>query len=179
MKVRIISILILVVVGLLLIVTGPWELISVGNPTLKPPKSTSWAIYWYLCGSDLETDCGYATDDLLEMVSVDLPDDVNVVIQTGGTEVWQNNLMSSSEIQRWLYSGNDLLLVDSQESANMGDAQTLCDFLTFANENYPAEKVAVIFWNHGGGSVSGAAFDELYDSDSLDLAEMYQAFDAV
>ena len=33
--------------------------------------------------------------------------------------------------------------------------------------------------NHGGGSVSGAAFDELHGLDSLDLAEMYQAFDAV
>ena len=31
----------------------------------------------------------------------------------------------------------------------------------------------------GGGSVSGAAFDELHGLDSLDLSEMYQAFDAV
>lgn len=30
----------------------------------------------------------------------------------------------------------------------------------------------------GGGSVFRAAFDELHDPDSLDLAEMYQAFDA-
>ena len=56
---------------------------------------------------------------------------------------------------------------------------TLYEFLAFANENYPADKVAVTFWNHGGGSVSGAAFDELHGLDSLDLAEMYQAFDAV
>lgn len=33
-----------------------------------------------------------------------------------------------------------------------------------------------MFWNHGGGSVSGAAFDELYGMDSLTLAEMDQAF---
>ena len=61
----------------------------------------------------------------------------------------------------------------------MGDAQTLYEFLDFANTNYPADKVAVTFWNHGGGSVSGAAFDELYNNDSLDLAEMYQAFNQV
>ena len=30
-----------------------------------------------------------------------------------------------------------------------------------------------------GGSVNGAAFDEIYGYDSLDLSEMYQAFDAV
>jgi len=61
----------------------------------------------------------------------------------------------------------------------MGDAQTLKDFLAFAKENYPAKRTAVVFWNHGGGSVSGAAFDELYGMDSLSLAEMYQAFSEV
>ena len=70
-------------------------------------------------------------------------------------------------------------LLEEQETANMGDAGTLSDFLSFANSNYPADKIAVTFWNHGGGSVSGAAFDELHNLDSLDLAEMYQAFDAV
>jgi hypothetical protein len=34
-------------------------------------------------------------------------------------------------------------------------------------------------WNHGGGSVSGAAFDELYDYGSLTLDELYQAFGSV
>ncbi len=139
----------------------------------------SWAVYWYLCGSDLETNGGFATIDLMEMMEVQLPENVNVVIQTGGAGVWQNEWMDASKIQRWLYNSEGLQLVDEQESANMGDAQTLYDFLYFANENYPADKVAVTFWNHGGGSVSGAAFDEIYGLDSLDLAEMYEAFNAV
>ena len=70
-------------------------------------------------------------------------------------------------------------MLEEQDTANMGEAQTLYEFLAFANENYPADKVAVTFWNHGGGSVNGAAFDEIYGYDSLDLSEMYQAFDAV
>lgn len=152
------------------------------NPT--PPVSEeitdgSWAIYWYLCGSDLETNGAFATIDLMEMLEVQLPENVNVVIQTGGSAVWQNDLMDPSKVQRWLYNSQGLTLVDEQESVNMGDAQTLYEFLYFANTNFPADKVAVTFWNHGGGSVSGAAFDELYGNDSLDLVEMYQAFDAV
>ena len=139
----------------------------------------SWAVYWYLCGSDLETNGGFATTDLQEMLEVELPENVKVVIQTGGAKVWQNDQMDASKLQRWLYSSEGLQLLEEQEAANMGQAQTLCDFLTFANNNYPADKVAVTFWNHGGGSVSGAAFDELFGLDSLDLAEMYQAFDAV
>lgn len=139
----------------------------------------SWAVYWYLCGSDLETNGGFATTDLSEMMEVQLPENVNVVIQTGGADIWQNEYVDSSKLQRWLYNSEGLKLLEEQAAANMGDAQTLYDFLAFANENYPADKVAVTFWNHGGGSVSGAAFDEIYGLDSLDLEEMYQAFDAV
>ena len=139
----------------------------------------SWAVYWYLCGSDLETNGGFATTDLSEMMEVQLPENVNVVIQTGGAAVWQNDQMDPEKLQRWLYNSEGLQLIEEQDTANMGDAQTLYEFLAFANENYPADKVAVTFWNHGGGSVGGAAFDELHGLDSLDLAEMYQAFDAV
>ena len=87
--------------------------------------------------------------------------------------------MDPAKIQRWLYNSEGLQLLEEQDTANMGEAQTLYEFLAFANENYPADKVAVTFWNHGGGSVNGAAFDEIYGYDSLDLSEMYQAFDAV
>lgn len=139
----------------------------------------SWAIYWYLCGSDLESNGGFATNDLSELMEVELPENVNVVIETGGSAVWQNDLMDAEKLQRWLYNSEGLQLVDEQPSASMGETQTLADFLAFAKGNYPAEKTAVVFWNHGGGSVSGAAFDEIYGYDSLTLDEMYQAFSSV
>ena len=139
----------------------------------------SWAIYWYLCGSDLEGDGGFATDDLAELMEVELPEHVTVVIQTGGASTWWNDLIDAEKLQRWVYDSQGLTLVDEQPSASMGEASTLADFLSFANENYPASRKAVLFWNHGGGSVSGAAFDELYDLDSLTLDEMYAAFSAV
>jgi len=60
----------------------------------------SWAVYWYLCGSDLETNGGFATIDLQEMMEVQLPENINVVIQTGGANVWQNDLMDASKLQR-------------------------------------------------------------------------------
>ncbi len=139
----------------------------------------SWAIYWYLCGSDLEGDGGFATDDLAELMEVELPEHVTVVIQTGGASTWWNDLIDAEKLQRWVYDSQGLTLVDEQPSASMGEASTLADFLAFANENYPASRKAVLFWNHGGGSVSGAAFDELYDLDSLTLDEMYAAFSSV
>ncbi|MEG1683515.1 MAG: clostripain-related cysteine peptidase, partial [Oscillospiraceae bacterium] len=140
---------------------------------------TEWAVYWYLCGSDLESNYGAATADLSELMEVILPENVKVVIQTGGASTWQNDVISADTLQRYVYDENGLNLVDEQPSASMGDEGTLTDFLTFAAENYPAKRTAVTLWNHGGGSVSGASFDELYDMDSLSLVEMRSAFTTV
>lgn len=187
MRKRILSLLLSAVMLLALTACGGEEAEEVSENTSLETSDTeasdagddSWSVYWYLCGSDLETNGGFATIDLSEMMEVQLPENVNVVIQTGGAAVWQNEYMDPSKLQRWLYNSEGLQLLEEQETANMGDAQTLYEFLSFADENYPADKVAVTFWNHGGGSVAGAAFDELHGLDSLDLSEMYQAFDAV
>ena len=151
---------------------------NVGDSDVEAEKS-EWAVYWYLCGSDLESGGAFATMDLAEMLEVSLPDNVNVVIETGGSSVWHNDIVDASKLQRWVYNSEGMFLADEQPSANMGDARTLADFLSFAKTNFPAEKTAVVFWNHGGGSVTGAAFDELYGFDSLTLDEMYMAFSSV
>jgi len=142
-------------------------------------EAGTWAVYWYLCGSDLESGGGFASGDLSELLQVQLPENVKVVIETGGSSVWQNDFVDASRLQRFLYDSEGLTLVDEQPSASMGDAQTLADFLSFARTNYPAERTAVVFWNHGGGSVTGAAFDELYGFDSLTLDELRAAFGGV
>ena len=142
-------------------------------------EAGTWAIYWYLCGSDLESNGGFATSDLMEMMEVALPENVRVVIQTGGAKTWQNNVVDADVLQRYVYDSEGLTLVDELPPASMGDAATLTDFLRYCKQNYPAEKTAVLFWNHGGGSVSGAAFDERYGYDALTLDEMQTAFGRV
>lgn len=142
-------------------------------------ESGTWSIYWYLCGSDLETNYGCATQDLMELMEVTLPENVRVVIQTGGAKEWQNNVVNADILQRYVYDSTGLTLVDELPSASMGDTATLTDFLRFCKTYYPAEHTAVLFWNHGGGSVNGAAFDERYYFDSLTLDEMRTAFGRV
>ena len=139
----------------------------------------TWAIYWYLCGSDLESDGGFATEDLDEMLQVTLPENVQIVVQTGGSYEWWNDVVDADAVNRFLYSGDELTLVDEQPNANMGDSETFADFLQFCNTEYPADHQVVLLWNHGGGSLAGVAFDEQFDGDSLSLAEMHQAFDSV
>jgi hypothetical protein len=59
----------------------------------------------------------------------------------------------------------------------MGDSQTLASFLKWGVANYASEHMAVILWDHGGGSVVGLCHDEYeYDHngnyDLLSLAEL-------
>lgn len=58
------------------------------NPQGRGDSSESWVVYWYVCGSDLESDGGAATEDFSEMTNVDLPENVTVVIQAGGANAW-------------------------------------------------------------------------------------------
>ncbi|GAU79215.1 clostripain-related cysteine peptidase [Fusibacter sp. 3D3] len=139
---------------------------------------TEWAIYWYLCGSDLESGGGSASIDLFELTEVELPENVKIIIQTGGASTWQNEFVDPNYIERYVYDSNGLVQVEQLPLTSMGDEETLSSFLSFAKTNYPADKTMFLFWNHGGGTVSGAASDELFQGDSLDLREMYSAFNA-
>lgn len=148
------------------------------NASKESTNDIKWAIYWYLCGSDLESEYAAATADLAELTSIKVPEDVQIIIQTGGTNKWQNDVMSADHIERYLFDSNGLNLIEQLPQGNMGGEETLSDFLSFAKENYPAEKTGFIFWNHGGGSVGGAASDQNFEGDALTLDEMYRAFSA-
>ncbi len=150
---------------------------STGNKTAAPVDTDeTWAIYWYLCGSDLESKYGCGTDDLLEVFKVPLPENVKLIIETGGTKGWQNDTMQTRVLQRYVYSSEGFELVENLDLANMGKPETLASFLQFCKDNYPADRTMMLFWDHGGGSVSGVAFDEIYGYDSLTLDEIRKAF---
>ncbi|MDO4544064.1 MAG: clostripain-related cysteine peptidase [Clostridia bacterium] len=107
-----------------------------------------------------------------ELAASTASDEVRFVIQSGGTYEWWNDIIGGNAIQRWVLSSGEFLLADEQPLSNMGDAKTLGNFLSWGVSSFPSDNYMVIFWNHGGGSVSGVAFDELYDNDSLDLNEL-------
>ena len=153
----------------------------ISTPSIEPtdPMEDTWAVYWYICGSDLETYGGFASNDIEEMLRIKLPENVTVVIETGGAQEWQRDDITADSICRFIYDSNGFRLIEKTRRANMGKSNTLTEFLQFCNDNYPADKRAVVFWNHGGGSVAGLMFDELYGFDSLTLAEMREAFEAV
>jgi len=141
------------------------------------PNDT-WAIYLYLCGSDLETEWGLATEDIYEMLEVQLPDNIIVVIEAGGALEWEYDIDPDTN-SRFLYDKDGFHFIEKIPSANMGDPKALEAFLRFCNDNYPADHKVLIFWNHGGGSVAGVMYDERYDLDALSLPDIRRVLETV
>ncbi len=132
----------------------------------------------YMCGTDLESRGGMATNDLMEMTDAVLSDNVNVIVYTGGCKKWKNSIVSSSvnQIYRVVGGGKIECLEKDMGSAPMTDPKTLTSFINYAHKNYPANRNMLIFWDHGGGSVSGYGYDEKNPaSGSMDLAEIRSA----
>lgn len=139
----------------------------------------TWAVYWYLCGSNLESEDGAASADLAELLRARLPDNVKVVIQTGGASKWHRPGISPNNISRYVYHKGKLEQVAKLPQASMGHEKTLTSFLAFCKEKYSADHQVFIFWDHGGGSIGGVANDENFDFDALSLKEINTAFKKV
>ncbi len=139
-----------------------------------------WTVFVYMCGSDLESVDGSATDDLMEMQSAtELCSALRFVVEADGAEEWWNDMCESGKKQRLLISGGGCELLYSGESTNMGDSDTLADFLKWGLSEYGSRHNVLDFWNHGGGSISGVCFDELHGDDSLSLKEIDTALSSV
>ena len=131
----------------------------------------------YLCGTDLESRSQMATSDLQEMLNADLSEKINLIVYSGGCKKWQNTVLSSRTNQIWQVTDDNLVCLQ-QDAGNksMTDPEALASFIRWGAKNYPADRMALIFWDHGGGSVSGFGYDEKFPaSGSMDLAEIDQA----
>lgn len=138
----------------------------------------SWLVYWYVCGTDLESEFGAATTDMEELLEVDLPPNVKVLIQTGGAQEWQNDTMEADAIGRYLYDADGLHELAQIEDADMGSPETLADFLKYGKDNFTADHRVFVFWDHGGGSAAGVCLDER-TGNTLKLNDIRQAFTSV
>ena len=131
----------------------------------------------YICGADLESKNSLATGDIQEMLKVSgQPDDVNIVIETGGASSWASTYgISSSKLQRYHIENKSLVLDDSLDTyASMGLTSTFQSFLEYGLTNYPAERTGVVLWNHGGG-MRGVCYDEKKNDDNLLNSEVKAA----
>ena len=121
----------------------------------------------YMCGTDLESKYSMATKDLVEMTKASISDKVNLIVETGGCKQWKNELVSSSTNQIWKVSSGGLTPLEKDLGAKaMTDPATLTSFIKYCTANYPADRNILIFWDHGGGSLTGYGYDEKFPSSS-------------
>ncbi|WP_288534406.1 clostripain-related cysteine peptidase [uncultured Ruminococcus sp.] len=138
--------------------------------------SDTYTLMLYMCASDLESECGFATEDLNEIMYGYTAGNLNVIVQTGGTAEWQNTVVADDRCQRYRVTEDGLELVDdSLGMQNMADSATLTDFIRYCSSNYVADHYGLVLWDHGGGVVGGYGYDENFGGDSMSLTEMSRA----
>lgn len=121
------------------------------------------------------------------------PGKVNVLIETGGSSKWHAQDLGMdidpTFLQRWSYHpyyskdrkkatrlDEGFELMESLPLQSMADPQTLADFIRWGVETRPAEKYALVLWDHGDGARTGLFVDELFNKETMNLYELKQAF---
>ncbi|MEI7673458.1 MAG: clostripain-related cysteine peptidase [Deltaproteobacteria bacterium] len=103
-----------------------------------------WTFMVYMAG-DNNLD-GAALRDIEEMARAGSTKEVNVLVQLDRIE---DNLTRRFRITRG--GGFKTDCIESFGDTNTGDPQILYDFVKWAADNHPADRYALILWNHGSG----------------------------
>ena len=166
--------------------SGSYQLAEPDENIISEDNATR-TLMVYIVGSDLETDGGYASADIAEICDADLPDNVNIVLECGGSLEWENNKIPDGEVTRFKVENGDIVKLEELGEISMTRPGKLSDFIKFSRDNFPANNYTLILWNHGGGIPVGFGCDELGDYyDTMcdyeiraELAEANVKFDAV
>jgi Clostripain family len=104
--------------------------------------SAKWTVMVYMAGNNSLSDA--AGDDLVEMEKVGSSDDVKVCAFLKQTD-------GQGARRLIVGKGGDHEVDENLGDIDSGDPQTVIDFVRWAAEKAPAERRALVLWNHGGG----------------------------
>lgn len=150
-------------------------------PTPTPAKS-DWTIAIYMTASDL---ADYAAEDINEMEKAlaSLPTTVKITVLY---DQWSSQAFATGGGTQaaWKDTGRAVLSADTNTSSiktsftrlgekNTGDPTVLKDFLNWTVTAAPANRYAVVYWNHGSG-LDGSNYDD-ESNDNLTISEIASA----
>jgi len=144
-----------------------------GDENLPRPEAEWTFLVWLDSDNNLEE---YGVADLNEMETAGSTDMVNIVAQMDRLEGYDDTNGDWTGTKRYLVSqDDDMSTINSVElddlgEVNMGDPESVYDFLDWAVANFPAKHYFLDFWNHGGG-IRGVCWDDT-DEDNLDVPEI-------
>ena len=114
------------------------------SDNLSSVQLRKWTIMIYLAGdNNLES---YGLKDLSEMSRIGSTTDVAIVAQL--------DRMADRITRRYFIASNmtvEANCVAELAEVNTGDPTALLEFITWVTQTYPAQKYALVLWNHGSG----------------------------
>ncbi|MHA1899124.1 MAG: clostripain-related cysteine peptidase [Promethearchaeota archaeon] len=152
---------------------------------LRVPHSSatkSWTFMVY-CDGDNNLE-GAAITDINEAEKIGSTSDINIVFQLDRASGYDTSNGDWTGTRRY-YITKDVststissTLVEDLGEVDMGSGATLGSFVDWAKSNYPAQKYALILWDHGSGplwgsSLGGCCWDDQSYSDYLSATELY------
>lgn len=143
---------------------------------IEEPILFEWTVLVYLDGdNDLEE---YAFDDFNTMETIGSTADIRILVYV---DFWtgSHTPFTGARCYEITQDNNPSLIVSTQLPAglpsepNMGQWQTLRDFIVFGQAYAPADHYLLTLWNHGAGAY-GLCVDDT-SSDRLTISELKQA----
>ena len=145
---------------------------------LPPATKAQWTVMVYIAGdNELEE---YVVNDIeRELAFTGSSDEVQVLVladRAPGYDTsrgdWQTTKLF--HLTQGMTADAASAVADWGER-NMGDPQTLIDFVAWSKSNYPAEHYALYFWGHGWSWHPGWVMIDDTDGDTFDYDEMKDA----
>jgi hypothetical protein len=143
-----------------------------------PPQKAKWTVMVYMSGDNNLED--YVVNDLeLELGALGSNADVEIVALADrgpGYDTrrgdWQTTKLF--HVTQGMQADAASAVADWGER-NMGDPQTLVDFVTWTKANYPADRYVLAFWGHGWSWHPGWVMEDDTPGDTLDYHEIKSA----
>ncbi len=124
------------------------------SATAGTPTTTKWTVMVYMnAANNLEA---FSLPNINQMELIADNPDVRFVVQWKEAEVLNNGSLFNGT-KRYLVKHDTTptlasqLVQDMGSGVDMGDKQTLRDFIAWTKANYPAQRYCVVVWNHGNG----------------------------
>lgn len=141
----------------------------------------NWTFMVYLDGdNNLEEDC---INIFLDLSSVGSTDNVNIVVQLDRISGEDNRFGDWTDCKRF-YVTKDMTptpenVVQNLTEVNMGDPNTLTNFVNWTLNSYPASHYCLVLSDHGTGCVHSVCIDYTDGHDWITLPELSQALSVV
>jgi len=122
-------------------------IVSQEASTIKEHKKSDWLLMVYMAA---DNNLNYfAWHNIKQMATSGSNDNITIVIQL-------NEPGANKKTQRYLIEQNKALLLNEAQVAtgqkcNTGDPQTLINFCTEVIQQFPANHIALVLWDHGTG----------------------------